>query len=169
MKDFFLKVWAKIWVWSIHRSAWCTAKFGSFLWHVHGWQSYLASLPPSCRHRQRFRRCVQFEEPHLVHFCWEWCCDSSWASKLASFLFAFLYLITQVDILAETYWKVHLLLGIFFSIVLQLAASLTPPAGDLAHNPGVCPDQESNLDFWFTGQQLIHRPAVDPLSHTSQG
>ena len=26
----------------------------------------------------------------------------------------------------------------------QLVASHTPPTGDLAHNPGMCPDQEPN-------------------------
>ena len=26
----------------------------------------------------------------------------------------------------------------------QLVASCMPPTGDLAHNPGMCPDQESN-------------------------
>ena len=45
-----------------------------------------------------------------------------------------------------------------------LVAFHTPPTGDLAHNPGMCPDWESNqipLDF--------HRPVLNPLSHTSQG
>ena len=40
----------------------------------------------------------------------------------------------------------------------------TPPTGDLAHNPGMCPDcgnQTHNL--------LVLRPALNPLSHTSQG
>ena len=31
------------------------------------------------------------------------------------------------------------------------------PSGDLAHNPGMCPDWESNLEtFQFTGQRSIH-------------
>ena len=34
------------------------------------------------------------------------------------------------------------------------------PTGDLACNPGVCPDWESNL--------LVRRPALNLLSHTSQ-
>ena len=42
-------------------------------------------------------------------------------------------------------------------------ASRMPPAGDLAHNPGLCLVQESNQP------PLIHRPALNPLSHTSQG
>ena len=41
-----------------------------------------------------------------------------------------------------------------------VAASHMPPTEDLAHNPGMCPDWESN--------QLC-RPMVNPLSHTSQG
>ena len=40
---------------------------------------------------------------------------------------------------------------------------IQPPAGDLAHNPGMCPDWESNLD------PLVRRPVLNPLSHTSQG
>ena len=39
--------------------------------------------------------------------------------------------------------------------------SLTP-AGDLACDPGMCPDWESNRD------PLAHRPALNPLSYTSQ-
>ena len=38
-----------------------------------------------------------------------------------------------------------------------------PATGDLAHNPGMCPDWESNCN------PLIRRPALSPLSHTSQG
>ena len=38
-----------------------------------------------------------------------------------------------------------------------------PPTGDLACNPGMCPDWESNCD------PLVHRPALNPLSYTSQG
>ena len=37
------------------------------------------------------------------------------------------------------------------------------PTGDLACNPGMCPDWESNRD------PLVHRPELNPLSHTSQG
>ena len=39
----------------------------------------------------------------------------------------------------------------------------TPPTGDLAHNPGMCPDRE--LNQWPSGLQ----PMLNPLSHTSQG
>ena len=38
-----------------------------------------------------------------------------------------------------------------------------PPTWDLACNPGTCPDWELNLD------PLVHRLALNPLSHTSQG
>ena len=39
-----------------------------------------------------------------------------------------------------------------------MVASCTPPAGDLAHNPDMCPDWESNLrTLWFAGQHSIHR------------
>ena len=41
--------------------------------------------------------------------------------------------------------------------------SCTPPTGDLAHNPGMCPDWNQ------TCNPLIHRPKLNPLSHTSQG
>ena len=44
-----------------------------------------------------------------------------------------------------------------------VVASRAPPTGDLAHNPGMCPDWESNHDH------LVHRPALNPLSYTSQG
>ena len=44
-----------------------------------------------------------------------------------------------------------------------VVASHAPPTGDLAHNPGVCPDWESN------GDPLVCRLALNPLSHTSQG
>ena len=37
-----------------------------------------------------------------------------------------------------------------------------PLTGDLAHNPGLCPDWESN--WWPFGSQ----PVLNPLSHTSQ-
>ena len=43
-----------------------------------------------------------------------------------------------------------------------VVASYVPPTGDLAHNPGMCPDWES------TGDPLVHRPVLNPLSHTSQ-
>ena len=43
-----------------------------------------------------------------------------------------------------------------------VVASHVPPTGDLAHNPGVCPDWELNCD------PLVRRPALSPLSHTSQ-
>ena len=42
-------------------------------------------------------------------------------------------------------------------------ASHMPPSGDLANKPGMCPDWESNQ------QPLVHRPAPNPWSHTSQG
>ena len=42
-----------------------------------------------------------------------------------------------------------------------VVASHTPTTGDLARNPGMCPDWESNL--------LVLRLALSPLSHTSQG
>ena len=44
-----------------------------------------------------------------------------------------------------------------------VVASRMPPAGDLARNPGMCPDWESSP------RPLVHRPALNPLSHTSQG
>ena len=44
-----------------------------------------------------------------------------------------------------------------------VVASHTPPTGNLACNPGTCPDWES------TGNPLVPRPALNPLSHTSQG
>ena len=40
---------------------------------------------------------------------------------------------------------------------------LTPPTGDPVCNPGMCPDWES------TGDLLVRRPVLNPLSHTSQG
>ena len=36
-----------------------------------------------------------------------------------------------------------------------------PPAWDLAYNPGMCPNQESNWQPF--------RPVLNPLSHTGQG
>ena len=41
--------------------------------------------------------------------------------------------------------------------------SRAPPTGDLAHNPGMCPDWESNQ------RPFGSQPAFNPLSHTSQG
>ena len=41
--------------------------------------------------------------------------------------------------------------------------STCPLTGDLACNPGMCPDWES------IGDPLIPRPALSPLSHSSQG
>ena len=42
----------------------------------------------------------------------------------------------------------------------QTVASHTPPSGDLAHNPGVCPDWETEPGtfppFWFAGQRPTH-------------
>ena len=38
-----------------------------------------------------------------------------------------------------------------------------PPTGDLAHNPGMA------LTGNPTGDPLVCRPALNPLSHTSQG
>ena len=45
----------------------------------------------------------------------------------------------------------------------HVVASRAPPTGELAHNPGMCPDWES------TGDPLVCRLALKPLSHTSQG
>ncbi|KAF6130983.1 hypothetical protein HJG60_007907 [Phyllostomus discolor] len=44
-----------------------------------------------------------------------------------------------------------------------VVTSHVPPTWDLAHNPGMCPDWELNQ------QPLVHRLALNPLSHTSQG
>ena len=41
-----------------------------------------------------------------------------------------------------------------------VVVSCMPPTRDLAHNPGLCPDWEPNL--------LVCRPALNPLSYTSQ-
>ena len=38
----------------------------------------------------------------------------------------------------------------------------TPPTGDLACNPGMCPDWESNL------YPLVCRPTLNPLSYTAR-
>ena len=35
--------------------------------------------------------------------------------------------------------------------------------GDLAYNPGMCPDWE------LAGDPLVRRAALNPVSHTSQG
>ena len=38
-----------------------------------------------------------------------------------------------------------------------VVASLTPPTGDLAGNPGMCPDLEIKpATLWFAGQRSIH-------------
>ena len=38
-----------------------------------------------------------------------------------------------------------------------VVASRVPPTGDLAHNPGMCPDWESNRrPLGFAGQHSIH-------------
>ena len=44
-----------------------------------------------------------------------------------------------------------------------VVASLMPPTGNLACNPGMCPDWESN---W---QPFGSQPELNPLSYTSQG
>ena len=41
-----------------------------------------------------------------------------------------------------------------------VVASLSPPTGDLACNPGTCPAWE------LTSDPLVHRSALNPLSHT---
>ena len=43
-----------------------------------------------------------------------------------------------------------------------VVASRVTPAGDLACNPGMCPDWDSNHD------PLVHRPVLNPLSYTNQ-
>ena len=40
------------------------------------------------------------------------------------------------------------------------------PTGDLAHNPGMCPDLESTWNR--TGDPVVHRLALSLLSHTSR-
>ena len=45
----------------------------------------------------------------------------------------------------------------------RVVASYTPPTGDLACNPGMCPDQESNQ------QPFGSQPVLNPLNYTSQG
>ena len=44
-----------------------------------------------------------------------------------------------------------------------VVASPAPPTGDQDGNPGLCPDLNRNRD------SLVPRPALHPLSHTSQG
>ena len=44
-----------------------------------------------------------------------------------------------------------------------VVASHVAPTGDLACNPGICPDWESN---W---RSFGSQPALNPLSYTSQG
>ena len=44
-----------------------------------------------------------------------------------------------------------------------VVASHVAPTGDLAHNPGMCPDRESNR------QPFGSQPTLNPLSYTSQG
>ena len=44
-----------------------------------------------------------------------------------------------------------------------VVASHVAPTGDLAHNPGMCPDWESN---W---RPFDLQASTQPLSHTSQG
>ena len=44
-----------------------------------------------------------------------------------------------------------------------VVASQTPPTGDLAHNPGMCLDWESNRFPW------VRRPTHNPPSCTGQG
>ena len=44
-----------------------------------------------------------------------------------------------------------------------MAASWAPPTEDLAHNPGMCPDWESNR------RPPDSQAGTKPLSHTSQG
>ena len=44
-----------------------------------------------------------------------------------------------------------------------VVASHTPPIGDLPHNPGMCPDWESNR------QPFASQAALNPLNYTSQG
>ena len=46
-----------------------------------------------------------------------------------------------------------------------VVASHAPPTGDLARNPGMCPDWESNQQhFGSQAQSMLY-----PLSYTSQG
>ena len=45
-------------------------------------------------------------------------------------------------------------------------ASHAPPNGDLSCNPGMCPDWELNQG---TTDPWVCRPALNPLSDTSQG
>ena len=44
-----------------------------------------------------------------------------------------------------------------------VVASHMAPTGDLAHNPGMCPDWESNR------QPFGSQPTLNPLSYASQG
>ena len=44
-----------------------------------------------------------------------------------------------------------------------VVASHMAPTGDLAHNPGICPDGESNQ------RPFGSQPVLNPLSHTNQG
>ena len=48
--------------------------------------------------------------------------------------------------------------------IYQMVASRTPPPGDLSHNPGMCPDWESNQQPFGsqTGTQFTepHQPAL---------
>ena len=44
----------------------------------------------------------------------------------------------------------------------HVVASHAPPTGDMAHNPGMCPGNQ-------TGNPLVRRPALNLLSYTSQG
>ena len=46
-----------------------------------------------------------------------------------------------------------------------VVAARAPPTGDLAYNPGMCPD----LGIEPVALSLVCRLALNPLSHTSQG
>ena len=45
----------------------------------------------------------------------------------------------------------------------RVVASLEALPGDLAHNPGICPEWESNL------RPFGSQPVLNPLSYASQG
>ena len=102
-------------------------------------------------------------------------------SKTLSLCYLFIYLFEREKealICYPTQSRIHCLIFLkdFTNLFLErgegrqkakkhqcVVASRTPPTGDPAHNPDMCPDWELNR------RSLVGRQALNPLSHTSQG
>ena len=101
-------------------------------WGFHGWGSHMRSQLrfQSCSHLKVYDWRIHFQDSSLMWW-------ASYHGLLSSFIFFwrfYLFIFRERRREGERDGEKH----------QCVVVSHTPPTGDLTHNPGMCPDQESN-------------------------